>query len=153
MTTSTDLKTIVVKDLNGTKFTLTELSEDTKQALEKYGVLTDFNMKEQYLYHLNLNSLNYSTHVPYTKISIVKARRSYGGTQGLWELATVYKHFIRGIMGYVQEEDIEKYIKLVIKESDKEHWFRDLPYEWYRHTTPESAREKQLRIYEKNELL
>lgn len=132
------------KDLNGTEHTYSCLSENVKKELKTYGVLSSFTLSNQILYHLDLNSgSKYNTKVPYVRISFAKGRRTYGGIQDLWECAVLYRKGVKGVMGYMEENKLKKYVDFIIHLTKSQGWYQRLPYEFYQHGNLEFMQNRQ----------
>ena len=144
------LTTLVYKDLSGNEFIFDSLSEETEEKLSAIGLLTPFKINSELLYHLDLSKdKHYTTTIPQTKLSFAKGRRTYGGIENYWEAATIQssrKIKVRGIMGYMTEEDLLKYVSYIFEISKIDDWFKKMPLKFYNAKSYEDCNEIKQRI-------
>ncbi len=139
------------KDLDGNDYIYEGLTEETEEELRKVGFLTPHKIHNEILYHLNLTYQNhYTSYIPRTKLSFAKGKATYGGTEGYWEAAVIKNTIVKGIMGYLEEEDILKYTSYIFTISKYDKWFEEMPFEFYRIRDFEKAKEIRDKIFSFN---
>lgn len=126
------MTTLNYRDLSGNDFEFEDLSEKTKKRMSTIGLFTPFKLKNELLYHLNLTkTYYYKRGIKDTTLSFAKGRRTYGGTEGYWEAAVIYRRKVKGVMGYLTEDDLLDFVEYIFKVSEIDNWFKEIPFKFY----------------------
>lgn len=122
MTKTYELKVI------GDVVEVTDLSEEAKKRIEELGYLYCKLDKDVLLYHL-IPKLDNDNNKKVT-ISFLKGLYSYGFERDLWEAAILKRRRVKGITGYLTEDDLLTYIEEQVKNLNEDlDYFDKILYE------------------------